>query len=484
MEAGFPLGLAYDDVLLVPQRSDILPAQADTKTRLTDSITLGIPLLSSPMDTVTESTLAIAIAQEGGLGVIHRNLDIESQVREVEKVKRSANGIIPSPRTVTPDQTIGEARQLMESHHISGLPVLEDSGRVAGILTMRDLRFQKDLSAKVSAVMTKGHLVTAPPDTTLEQAKGILHANKVEKLILVDKDRRLKGLITIKDINKLLQFPVACRDERGRLRVGAAVGVNDDERVDALIAKEVDLVVIDTAHGHTGNVLAALARIKKKHKIAVAAGNVATAEATRDLIAAGADIVKVGIGPGSICTTRVVAGVGVPQFSAVLECARAAAATKTPIVADGGVRYSGDAVKALAAGAAAIMVGSLFAGTSESPGETVLYQGRSFKTFRGMGSLGAMVQGSKERYRQGEIEKSQKLVPEGIEGRVPFKGPLADVVYQFVGGIRAGMGYVGAKTLGDLRTRARFVRQTAAGLHESHPHDIQITQEPPNYWAQ
>ncbi len=480
MEDGFPLALAYDDVLLVPQRSEVLPNQADTRTKLTDSITLGIPVLSSPMDTVTESNLAIAIAQEGGLGVIHRNLDIETQVREVEKVKRSANGIIPSPRTVTPDQTIGQARDLMDRHHISGLPVVEGD-RVVGILTMRDLRFQKDLSAKVAGVMTKEHLVTAVPGTTLEQAKEILHANKVEKLILVDADRRLKGLITIKDINKLLQFPVACRDERGRLRVGAAVGINDDDRVAALIEKEVDLVVIDTAHGHSGNVLAAVSRIKKRHRIPVAAGNVATPEAVRDLVSAGADIVKVGIGPGSICTTRIVAGVGVPQLSAVLDCARAAAASKTPIVADGGIRFSGDAMKALAAGAAAVMVGSLFAGTAESPGETVLFQGRSFKSFRGMGSLGAMVQGSKERYRQGDIEKSQKLVPEGVEGRVPYKGPVADVIYQFVGGIRAGMGYVGAPTLDALRTRAKFVRQTGAGLAESHPHDIQITREPPNY---
>lgn len=483
MEAEFPLALAYDDVLLVPQRSEVLPNQADTKTRLTDAITLGIPVVSSPMDTVTESNLAIALAQEGGLGVIHRNLDIESQVREVEKVKRSANGVIPSPRTVTPDQSIGEARQLMDQHRISGLPVVRD-GRVVGILTMRDLRFQKDLAAKVAGVMTKEHLVTAPPGTTLEQAKEILHANKVEKLILVDGEMRLKGLITIKDINKLLQFPVACRDERGRLRVGAAVGVADDERVAALIEKEVDLVVIDTAHGHSGNVLAAVSRIKKRHKIPVAAGNVATPEAVRDLVAAGADIVKIGIGPGSICTTRVVAGIGVPQFSAVLACARAAAESGTPVIADGGIRFSGDAMKALAAGAAAVMVGSMFAGTAESPGETVLYQGRSFKAFRGMGSLGAMVQGSKERYRQGDVEKSQKLVPEGVEGRVPFKGPVADVIYQFVGGIRAGMGYVGARTIDELKTRAKFVRQTAAGLHESHPHDVQITQEPPNYWAQ
>ena len=483
MEDEIPLALAYDDVLLVPQKSDVLPNQVDTTTRLTGRITLGVPILSSPMDTVTEGTLAIALAQEGGLGVIHRNLTIEAQVREVDKVKRSANGVIPSPRTVRPDETINRAREIMDTHNISGLPVVEND-RVVGILTMRDLRFQKDLTVRVSTVMTKDNLVTAPPETTLEQAKEVLHRNKVEKLILVDGDRRLKGLITIKDINKLLQFPVACRDTRGRLRAGAAVGVTDDERVDALIANDVDLVVIDTAHGHSANVLSAITRIKKKHDIDVIAGNVATAEAARDLIRAGADAVKVGIGPGSICTTRVVAGVGVPQFSAVVECAKAAQGSKATVIADGGIRYSGDIVKALAAGAGAVMIGSLFAGTAEGPGQTVLYQGRSFKVFRGMGSLGAMVQGSKERYGQGQVDKSQKLVPEGVEGRVPFKGPLADFVYQLVGGLRAGMGYSGARSLTELAAKARFVRQTQAGLSESHPHDVQITQEPPNYWME
>jgi IMP dehydrogenase len=476
-------GLTFDDLLLLPAYSEVLPADVSVRTRLTERIELNIPLLSAPMDTVTESGLAIALAQEGGLGIIHRNLDVERQVREVAKVKRSENAVITDPITLEPEATIGQAREIMERHHISGFPIVRGT-KVVGILTMRDLRFQKDPALRVQEVMTRSPLVTAPPDTTLEDAKGILHKNKVEKLLLVDGSFNLKGLITIKDINKLQRFPNACKDDRGRLRVGAAVGVDDDGRVDALAAEGIDVVVVDTAHGHSCNVVEAVRRIKRKHGLDVIAGNVVTAEGTRALIEAGADAVKVGIGPGSICTTRVVAGVGMPQLSAVMDCGAEAARAGKKIVSDGGIRYSGDITKAVAGGAAAVMIGSLFSGTAESPGEIVLYRGRSYKIYRGMGSLGAMARGSKERYGQGGADTLGKLVPEGVEGRVPYKGALGDFVYQLVGGLRAGMAYCGARDIASLQKNARFVRVSPAGLAEGHPHDVSITQEPPNYWVE
>ena len=430
------------------------------------------------MDTVTESALAIALAQEGGIGIIHRNLPVDDQVREVDAVKRSANGIIIDPVTLPPDETVARATELMNTNRISGLPILEKD-RLVGILTRRDLKFQPDSSVKIRDVMTKDNLVTAPHGTTLTDAEQILQSNKVEKLLLVDDEMRLCGLITIKDIDKIQQFPHACRDERGRLRVGAAVGPADDERVERLIAAGVDFVCIDTAHGHTKNVLDAVKRFKNDHDIEVIAGNVATAQGARDLAGAGADAIKVGIGPGSICTTRVVAGVGVPQITAITEAVSGAG--DVPVIADGGVRYSGDIIKALAAGASSVMLGSLFAGLTESAGEIIYYQGRSFKVYRGMGSLGAMVQGGKARYGQAGEDRPSKLVPEGVEGRVPHRGSLADFVYQLVGGLRAGMGYVGAKGIADIRERAVFIRVSPASMAEGHPHDITITQEAPNY---
>jgi IMP dehydrogenase len=480
-------GITFDDVLLEPGYSELLPKQVDVRTHLTAKIPLNLPILSSPMDTVTEAELAIALAQEGGLGVIHKNLPIEEQAREVDKVKRSENGIIVDPVTLPPDATVGEARELMRGHNISGVPITV-GGKLKGILTRRDLRFLESNELRIEEVMTKDNLVTAPADTSLEAADRILTKNKVEKLLLVDDDYRLKGLITIKDIDKLHRYPHACKDSRGRLRVGAAVGVHDYERIGALLEAAVDVLIVDSAHGHTQNVIETVKRIKKDFAIEVVAGNVATAEGTRALIDAGADAVKVGIGPGSICTTRVVSGVGVPQITAIYQAARAAAGSKVPIIGDGGIRYSGDITKALAAGAHSVMIGGLFAGLAESPGDTIIYRGRSFKTYRGMGSLGAMAKGSHERYRQdgarsqeGKGSAPMKMVPEGVEGRVPYKGPLADYVFQLVGGLRAGMGYCGTRTIEELRTKTRFIQVTGAGVQEGHPHDVVITQEAPNY---
>ena len=474
--------ITFDDVLLSPRYSDVVPAQVDVRTQLTKRIALNIPLISSPMDTVTESEMAIALAQEGGLGVIHKNMSIEAQTEEVDKVKRTANGIIFDPVSLRPDATVGRARELMDQHHVSGIPIVGADNRLQGILTRRDLRFLEANERSVSEVMTREPLVTATGNVTLEEAEKVLMANKVEKLLLVDEDKRLTGLITIKDIDNMRRFPQACKDRQGRLRVGAAVGVHDYERVASLIAKDVDVLVVDSAHGHSSNVLETVREIKKRWDIDVVAGNIATAEGALDLIRAGADAVKVGIGPGSICTTRVISGVGVPQITAIMQAAEAARDTGTPVIADGGIRYSGDVTKALAAGAHLAMIGGLFAGLAESPGQQMLYQGRTFKVYRGMGSLGAMVQGSSERYRQGSGERrASKLVPEGVEGRVPFRGPLGPFVYQLVGGLRAGMGYCGAHNIEELRTQARFIQVSAASVRESHPHDIAITQEAPNY---
>ena len=474
--------ITFDDVLLSPRYSDVVPAQVDVRTQLTKRIALNIPLISSPMDTVTESEMAIALAQEGGLGVIHKNMSIEAQTEEVDKVKRTANGIIFDPVSLRPDATVGRARELMDQHHVSGIPIVGADNRLQGILTRRDLRFLEANDRSVSEVMTREPLVTATGNVTLEEAEKVLMANKVEKLLLVDEDKRLTGLITIKDIDNMRRFPQACKDRQGRLRVGAAVGVYDYERVASLIAKDVDVLVVDSAHGHSSNVLETVREIKKRWDIDVVAGNIATAEGALDLIRAGADAVKVGIGPGSICTTRVISGVGVPQITAIMQAAEAARETGTPVIADGGIRYSGDVTKALAAGAHLAMIGGLFAGLAESPGQQMLYQGRTFKVYRGMGSLGAMVQGSSERYRQGSGERrASKLVPEGVEGRVPFRGPLGPFVYQLVGGLRAGMGYCGAHNIEELRTQSRFIQVSAASVRESHPHDIAITQEAPNY---
>lgn len=469
--------ITFDDVLLIPAESDVLPADVSVGTHLSRRIELKIPVVSAAMDTVTESRLAIALAREGGLGVIHKNLSTADQVLEVDQVKRSANGVIEDPITLPPDATIAEAWRIMEENHISGLPIIA-AGSLVGILTNRDLRFHRDPGTRISEVMTTS-LVTAPPGTTLEQAKDILHRNKVEKLLLVE-GSRLHGLITIRDINGLVQYPKAARDPRGRLRVGAAIGVNDDERAAELVKAGVDVLVVDTAHGHTRNVSDAIRRLKRDHDIDVIAGNIATAEAARYLIDAGADAIKVGIGPGSICTTRVVAGVGVPQISAIMNAVSIARDAGVPVIADGGIRHSGDAVKALAAGASTVMLGGLLAGVEESPGEIVLHRGRTYKQVRGMGSLGAMAAGSADRYRQGSVEK-EKFVPEGVEGIVPFKGNLTDFIYQMVGGIRAGMGYCGAPTLDDFYRRSRFLRVSAATLRESHPHDLEITKEAPNY---
>lgn len=483
-------GITFDDVLLEPGYSELLPQDVDTKSQLTAHIGLNIPILSSPMDTVTEAELAIALAQEGGLGMIHKNMSIEEQTREVDKVKRSENGIIVDPITLPPDATVGEARKIMRGHNISGVPITVN-GYLRGILTRRDLRFLESNNLRIEEVMTRDNLVTAPPDTNLKEADRILTKNKVEKLLLVDDEYRLKGLITIKDIDKLHRYPHACKDARGRLRVGAAVGVLDYERISSLLNAGVDVLVVDSAHGHSKNVIETVRRIKRNFNIQVVAGNVATGEGARALIDAGADAVKVGIGPGSICTTRVVSGVGVPQITAIYQTAKAVAG-RVPIIADGGIRYSGDITKALAAGAHVVMIGGLFAGLAESPGDTIIYRGRSFKTYRGMGSLGAMAKGSHERYRQEATTQTQdsrddattpeqKLVPEGVEGRVPYKGPLADFVFQLVGGLRAGMGYCGARTIDELRTKTRFIQVTSASVQESHPHDIVITQEAPNY---
>jgi IMP dehydrogenase len=472
-------GVTFDDVLLLPAYSDVLPRDVDVRTKLTAEISLNIPIVSAAMDTVTESRLATALAQEGGLGVIHKNMSVERQASEVEKVKRSEHGVIFDPIVLSPDETIGEAKEIMRENNISGLPILDQKRRVVGILTRRDLRFQEDNLTKVSEVMTRENLVTAPPETTLEQAKRILHKNKVEKLLLIDRDRILRGLITIKDITKTEQFPNAARDARGRLRVGAAVSPHEFDRVEALLAHGCDLIVVDTAHGHSKKVLETVKKIRKKYDVPVVAGNVATAEAVRDLYRAGADAVKVGIGPGSICTTRIVAGVGVPQLTAIFECSREADKAGIFVIADGGIRHSGDITKAVAAGAHSVMIGSLFAGVDESPGETVVFQERRFKIYRGMGSLGAMVEGSKVRYGQGDVTELTKLVPEGVEARVPLRGPLSSVVYQLVGGLRAGMGYCGAKDMETLRKKARFLRISPASLIESYPHDIFVTKDYP-----
>ncbi|MEB2284062.1 MAG: IMP dehydrogenase [Polyangiaceae bacterium UTPRO1] len=475
-------GLTFDDVLLVPAASEIVPRDAIVATNLSRNISLNIPLASAAMDTVTEARMAISMAQEGGIGFVHRNMPVEAQAREVEKVKKSESGMITDPVTVHPDQRISDALEVMKQFSISGLPVTRD-GRLVGILTHRDLRFEKRLDRPVSEVMTKDNLVTARPGVSLEQAKDILHANRIEKLLVVDDDMRLRGLITVKDIQKTSDYPNACKDEHGRLRVGAAVGVGPDReaRVEALVRAGVDVLAVDTAHGHSRNVLDAVREIKREHpSVDVVAGNVGTEAGARALVEAGADGVKVGMGVGSICTTRIISGVGMPQLTAVRGAARAVAGTGVPIIADGGVRFSGDITKAIAAGAHAIMIGSLFAGTEESPGETILFQGRTYKLYRGMGSIEAMKEGSRDRYFQGD-EPDVKLVPEGIEGRVSYKGSLAFNVHQLVGGLKAGMGYCGCRTLEELRTKARFMRISAAGMRESHAHDVVITKEAPNY---
>ncbi|EES51134.1 IMP dehydrogenase [Clostridium botulinum] len=470
----------FDDVLLVPNKSEILPREVSVKTKLTKTISLNIPLMSAAMDTVTQSKMAIAMAREGGIGIIHKNMSIEQQAKEVDKVKRQENGIITDPIFLSKENTLQDAENLMGQYRISGVPITEN-GKLVGILTNRDVTFETDFSKKISEVMTKENLITAPENTSIDEAKEILKKHKIEKLPLVDKDRNLKGLITIKDIDKAKQFPNAAKDLNGRLLCGATVGVTADmmDRVDALVKAKVDVITVDTAHGHSRGVMEAVKQIKVKHPdLQVIAGNVATAEATEDLIKAGADCVKVGIGPGSICTTRVVAGVGVPQLTAVMDCAEVGKKYGIPVIADGGLKYSGDIVKALAAGASVAMMGSLFAGCEEAPGEMEIYQGRSYKVYRGMGSLAAMACGSKDRYFQ---DGNKKLVPEGVEGRVAYKGYVSDTIFQLMGGIKSGMGYLGSKDLDTLYETARFVVQTASGYRESHPHDINITKEAPNY---
>jgi IMP dehydrogenase len=472
-------GLTFDDVLLQPARSGVLPVQTDTRTCLTRHIAINIPIVSSAMDTVTESHLAIALAQQGGIGIVHRNMPVDRQAEEVDRVKRSESGMIVDPVTVDPEQKIYDALEVMKRYRISGVPVTKE-GKLVGILTNRDLRFETRYDLPISSVMTKENLITVGVGTTLEEAEAILHTHRVEKLLVVDDHYNLKGLITVKDIQKKLKYPNAAKDAQGRLRVGAALGSAGDflERAQELVSKKVDLLAIDSAHGHHSRVLDAVASVKRQFPdVQLIAGNVATFEAARDLIALGADGIKVGIGPGSICTTRVVSGAGVPQITAIAECAKATAGTGVPLIADGGIKFSGDVTKAIAAGADCVMIGSLFAGTEESPGETILYQGRTFKTYRGMGSMGAMTAGS-DRYPQ---DTSGKMVPEGIEGRVPYKGLLSELTFQLVGGLRAGMGYCGCATIPELHERARFVRVTSAGLRESHVHDVIITKEAPNY---
>ncbi len=478
-----PVGLTFDDVLLVPAESSVLPREIDVTTWLTEKIKLKVPLLSAAMDTVTESRTAIAMAQEGGLGVIHRNMSAAAQSAEVEKVKKFESGMIIDPVTVEPDQKLFEAHEIMRKYRISGLPVTR-AGRLVGILTHRDLRFEKNLDRPVSEVMTKENLVTARPGVDLDEAKEILHRHRIEKLLVVDENNQLKGLITVKDIEKKIQYPSASKDDRGRLKVGAAVGVGADweERVESLVRAGADLITVDTAHGHSKNVLNVIRQIRRRHPdVDLAGGNVATEEGTRALIEAGVNAVKVGVGPGSICTTRVISGVGVPQLTAIASCAKVAERHNVSIISDGGIKYSGDITKALAAGANCVMIGSLFAGTEESPGETILYQGRTYKVYRGMGSLGAMGQGSRDRYGQGDIEDDLKLVPEGIEGQVPYKGSLSFNIHQLVGGLRAGMGYLGCQDIATLRAKARFIQVTSAGLREGHVHDVFITKEAPNY---
>jgi len=475
--------VTYDDVLLVPAKSSVLPREVDVRTRLTCNIEMNIPLVSAAMDTVTEAAMAVAVAREGGIGILHRNMSIEKQVEEVDKVKRSESGMILDPITLSPDKKVRDALELMSKYSISGIPIVKEE-KLVGILTNRDLRFEPNLDLEVSKIMTNGRLITAPVGTTLEKAEAILQKHRIEKLPVVDKNGKLKGLITFKDIQKKKRFPHACKDTHGRLRVGAAAGVTFDtvDRVAALVSAGVDVVVIDTAHGHSRGVIETVRKVKHHYPdLELIAGNVGTVEATVDLIRAGADGVKVGIGPGSICTTRVIAGVGVPQVTAISQCSGAAKKFKVPIIADGGVKQTGDIAKAIAAGADSVMIGGLFAGLEESPGEKILYEGRAYKIYRGMGSLEAMKQGSRDRYFQDMEDEIQKLVPEGIEGRVPYKGHLSEAVFQMVGGLRAAMGYCGAKSIPEMKRKARFIRMTEAGLKESHPHDVQMTKEPPNY---
>jgi IMP dehydrogenase len=475
-----PEGLTFDDVLLEPARSEVIPAETDTRTCLTRQIGLNIPIVSAAMDTVTESHLAIALAQQGGMGIIHRNMPIDRQAEEVDRVKRSESGMIVDPITIEPEKPLSAAQELMARYRISGVPVTKN-GRLVGILTNRDLRFENRFDLPISEVMTKENLITVPVGTTLEQAEAILHKHRVEKLLVVDEHYVLKGLITVKDIQKKLKYPNSAKDQQGRLRVGAAIGATGDflERAKELVKRKVDVLAIDTAHGHSGRVMQAVKAIKSKlPDVQLITGNVATYEGAKELISLGVDGIKVGIGPGSICTTRVVSGAGVPQITAIAECAKATRAGGVPLIADGGIKFSGDITKAIAAGADTVMIGSLLAGTDESPGETILYQGRTFKTYRGMGSMGAMSQGSSDRYSQ---EPGGKLVPEGIEGRVAAKGPLAELVYQLVGGLRSGMGYCGARTISEMQVKSRFLRVSPAGLRESHVHDVIITKEAPNY---
>ncbi|TSK06626.1 MAG: IMP dehydrogenase [Geobacter sp.] len=484
LESSLPEGLTFDDVLLLPAHSLILPRDTDLSTRLTNNIQLNIPLVSAAMDTVTEARAAICMAREGGIGFIHKNLTVAEQAMEVDKVKKSESGMIVDPITMRPNQRIREALEMMAKYRISGVPITKANGKLVGILTNRDLRFETDLDLPISDRMTKRNLVTVPVGTTLEQAKEHLKHTRVEKLLVVDEEKNLKGLITIKDIEKIKKYPNACKDSLGRLRVGAAVGPTPDvdQRIEALMKAGVDVVVIDTAHGHSQGVIDAIARIKKTYPgLELIAGNIATAAAAEALIKVGVDAIKVGIGPGSICTTRVVAGIGVPQITAIAECSRVAKKYNIPLIADGGIKYSGDLTKAIAAGADVVMIGSLFAGTEESPGDTILYQGRAYKSYRGMGSIGAMKEGSKDRYFQSDVDSDVKLVPEGIEGMVPLRGPLSANVHQLMGGLRAGMGYTGSRSIVDLQKNGRFVRITGAGLKESHVHDVMITKEAPNY---
>ncbi len=482
------LALTFDDVSLVPGLSEVHPSQVDLRTRVCRGIPTNIPILSAAMDTVTESRLAIAVAQEGGIGIVHKNLPIDTQADEVDKVKRSEAGMIVDPVTMRPDQSIREALAMMARYKISGVPVTDADGHLVGILTNRDLRFEADLDRRIGELMTKEQLITVPEGTTLEQAKQLLHRHRIEKVLVVDRDGNLKGLITVKDIQKMMQYPSACKDELGRLRVGAAVGASGDylERAAALVRAKVDILVLDSSHAHSRGVLDATAALRERFpEVGLVVGNVATAEGTLALIERGVDAVKVGIGPGSICTTRVVTGAGVPQITAVLDCARAATPLGIPVIADGGIKFSGDVTKALAAGASTVMIGSLFAGSEESPGETILYQGRTFKAYRGMGSLSAMARGSAERYFQGDSGLSlSKLVPEGIEGMVPYKGSVHQMLPQLTGGLSSGMGLAGCASIDELRTKARFVRISAAGLRESHAHDVVITKEAPNYWVE
>lgn len=483
LEDKIPTALTFDDVLLLPDKSKVLPREVDISTFLTKKIRLNIPLLSAPMDTVTESRLAIALAQEGGIGIIHKNLSVEEQAYEVDKVKRSESGMIVDPITMSPDQRIAEALGIMSKYRISGIPITQGK-KLVGILTNRDLRFETNLNKRVSDLMTKDNLITVPEGTTLDQSVKLLHNNRIEKLLVVDKKYNLKGLITIKDIEKRKKYPFACKDKLGRLMVGAAVGIASDmkKRVESLINAGVDVIVVDTAHGHSIAVLKAIESVRNQYPdIQIIGGNVATKQGTLDLIKSGVDAVKVGIGPGSICTTRIIAGVGVPQLTAIKECAEEAEKHKVPIIADGGIKYSGDITKALAAGAHTVMIGSIFAGTEESPGEKILYQGRSYKVYRGMGSIGAMEEGSKDRYFQEETDRFTKLVPEGVEGRVPYKGSLSFSVQQLMGGVRAGMGYCGCRDIAELRNKARFIKITSSGLKESHVHDVIITKEATNY---